>query len=106
LDPGPRVTKNRDNTLSPESLNRSVRCLIGLFLALWVRHTMTENDTNPGRIEASELFVRASEISETSNFRARQLAQKCVPRDGESYNGAGYVRPVPPHVPPTPEGDR
>jgi hypothetical protein len=67
---------------------------------------MTENDTNPGRIEASELFVRASEISETSNYRARQLAQKCVPRDGESYNGAGYVRPVPPHVSPTPEGDR
>lgn len=27
------------------------------------------------------------------------------PGDGESYDGAGHVRPVPPHVPPTPEVD-
>lgn len=76
---------------------------------------MTESTTNPDEIEAAELFARASEISETSNYDARQLAQilACVaveaerePHDGESWDGAGHVRPVPPHVPPTPEGDR
>lgn len=28
------------------------------------------------------------------------------PGEGESYDGTGHVRPVPAHVPPTPEGDR
>lgn len=37
---------------------------------------MTEPTTNPDEIEAAELFARASEISETSNYHARQLAQK------------------------------
>ena len=27
------------------------------------------------------------------------------PGDGESYDGAGHIRPVPAHVPPTPEVD-
>ena len=35
---------------------------------------MTENNTNPDRIDASELFARASELPET-NFKARTLAQ-------------------------------
>lgn len=28
------------------------------------------------------------------------------PRDGESWDGTGHIRPVPPGVPPRPEGDR
>ena len=60
---------------------------------------MTENRPNP---DAAELFARATELPQ-SNYDARQLAQKCVPTDGESYDGAGHVRPVPPHVPPKPE---
>ena len=35
---------------------------------------MTENNTNPDQIDASELFARASELPET-NFKARTLAQ-------------------------------
>lgn len=47
---------------------------------------MTENTTNPDRIDADELFTRASEISETSNFDGRQLAQRlaCVAVEEES----------------------
>jgi hypothetical protein len=28
-----------------------------------------------------------------------------TPTDGESYDKTGNIRPVPPHVPNTPEGD-
>ena len=41
---------------------------------------MTENNDTK-RLETSELFTRASEIAETSNFEARQLAQKLDAED-------------------------
>jgi hypothetical protein len=49
-------------------------------------------------------------LSETERLGGREYCTDCHrepnrPRDGESRDGAGHIRPVPPHVPPTPEVD-
>jgi hypothetical protein len=43
---------------------------------------MTENNRNPERTDASQLFARASELPET-NFEARTLAQICESEESD-----------------------
>ena len=43
---------------------------------------MTENNRNPERTDASQLFHRASELPE-SNYEARTLAQICESEAGD-----------------------
>ena len=43
---------------------------------------MTENNRNPERTDASELFHRASQLP-TSNFEARTLAQICESEESD-----------------------